>query len=223
MARAGPGRSLPVSAAGGGDGPDAALLERRGRLIVISGPSGVGKDTVIRALRARAPWLHKSVSVTTRLPRPGELQDRDYTFVDPGTFQAMRRAGAFLECAQVHGPDWYGTLRERVEAMRARGGDVLCKIDVQGASQLRAREPDAQFIFLLPPSRAALTARLAGRGTEGPAALAIRARDADRELAEAGWYVHRVVNDRVDHAVDAILAILGGLAAAPPAVPPSGP
>jgi len=204
--------------------PEAA----RGRLIVISGPSGVGKDTVIRSLRVRAPWLHKSVSVTTRPPRPGERHDHDYTFVDLPTFAELRRSGAFLESAQVHGAAWYGTLRERVEASRARGEDVLCKIDVQGAAQLRAREPEAELIFLLPPSRAALMERLTGRGTESPAELATRARDADRELAEAERYPHRVVNDRVDRAVDEILAILGpappDLRPAPPArVPPSSP
>ncbi|HVA22172.1 MAG TPA: guanylate kinase [Candidatus Micrarchaeia archaeon] len=197
----------------GGGGPAP------GRLIVISGPSGVGKDTVIRALRARAPWLHKSVSVTTRAPRPGERQDLDYTFVDRDTFAAMRRQGVFLECAQVHGDDWYGTVRQRVEAMRARGEDVLCKIDVQGAAQLQATLPDAQLIFLLPPSRAALTERLAGRGTEDDAQIRTRERDADRELAEAGRYQFQVVNDQVDRAVSAILAILDQPTAAPPAVP----
>ncbi len=196
----------------------------RGRLIVISGPSGVGKDTVIRALRRRAPWLHKSVSVTTRAPRPGERHDVDYTFVDPATFAALRRRGAFLECAQVHGDDWYGTLGDRVEAMRARGEDVLLKIDVQGAAQLRTREPEAETIFLLPPSRSVLTDRLLGRGTEDPDQLETRIQDADRELAEAEQYAFRVVNDRVDRAVDAILAILAdapapGPRAAPPAAP----
>ncbi len=193
-------------------------MSPHGRLVVISGPSGVGKDTVIRRLRERAPWLCKSVSVTTRPPRPGEVDGRDYTFLDPPAFAALQAQGAFLEMAQVHG-NWYGTLVERVAAVRERGEDVLLKIDVQGAAQLRDRGEDALFIFLLPPSRAELAARLQGRETEDAAARARRAQDADHELAEAERYQHRVVNDEVDRTVDEVLRLLAAAGVVPPPVP----
>jgi guanylate kinase len=179
----------------------------RGRLIVISGPSGVGKDTVLRALFALDPHLRYSVSYTTRPPRPGEVDGTSYSFVDEPAFLAMVESGEFLEWARVHG-NLYGTSLARVRECLDRGEDVVLKIDVQGAAQLRGRVPEAIFIFLLPPSDAALRQRLAARDTEDAESLAVREADARRELAEAERYDHRVVNDQVERAAREILGIV---------------
>ena len=181
----------------------------RGRLVVLSGPSGVGKDTVIQALRRRLPDLQRPVAYTTRAPRPGEEDGREYSFVAPEEFARLRERGEFLETARVHG-NLYGTSKRRVEELRQRGRDVLLKIDVQGAAQLHADQPDATFIFLAPPSREVLLARLRERATESPAELARRTEDADRELAQAGWYHHLVVNDEVEQAAEEVVRILRG-------------
>ncbi len=182
-------------------------MSARGRLLVLSGPSGVGKDTVIHALLDLRPDLHRPVAFTTRAPRPGEIDGREYSFVAPAEFEARRARGEFLETARVHG-HLYGTSRDRVEVLRDRGLDVVLKIDVQGAAQLRQTLSDALFVFLAPPSRQELLARLVGRATESPEELRRRTADADRELAEAGWYHHVVVNEEVDRAARAISALL---------------
>jgi guanylate kinase len=179
----------------------------RGRLVVLSGPSGVGKDTVIQAVRRRLPDLQRPVAYTTRAPRPGEEDGREYSFVTSEEFERLRERGEFLETARVHG-NLYGTSRQRVEELRQSGRDVLLKIDVQGAAQLHADQPDATFIFLAPPSREVLLARLRERATESPAELARRTEDADRELAQAGWYHHLVVNDEVEQAAEEVVRIL---------------
>lgn len=181
--------------------------EGRGRLIVLSGPSGVGKDTVIRRLLELAPELRRPVAFTTRTPRPGEIDGRDYSFVTEDRFLAMRDAGEFLETAVVHG-NRYGTSRARVDELRRGGQDVLLKIDVQGAAQLRDQGSDALFIFLAPPSAQVLLDRLTCRRTENPEELAVRTRDAEREMAEAGRYNQVVVNDQVDRAAAEIAAIV---------------
>ena len=181
----------------------------RGRLVVLSGPSGVGKDTVIQAVRRRLPDLQRPVAYTTRAPRPGEEDGREYSFVTPEEFARLRERGEFLETARVHG-NLYGTSKHRVEELRQRGRDVLLKIDVQGAAQLHADQPDATFIVLAPPSREVLLARLRERATESPAELARRTEDADRELAQAGWYHHLVVNDEVEQAAEEVVRILHG-------------
>ncbi len=195
-----PGRGAMVSAAAFGQA-------RRGRLVVLSGPSGVGKDTVIKRLMELVPAISRPVAYTTRQPRPGERDGVDYSFISQREFLAKRDAGAFLETATVHG-NLYGTARERVEDLRQQGRDVLLKIDVQGASQLRSGAADAVFIFLAPPSREVLRQRLKQRETESAPELATRTRDAERELEEARWYHHRVVNDEVDRAAGEIAAIL---------------
>lgn len=189
-----------MSAAASGD-------DRRGRLIVLSGPSGVGKDTVIKRLVELAPTISRPVAYTTRQPRPGERGGIEYSFISRSEFEAKRAAGDFLETATVHG-NLYGTARERVERLRQQGRDVLLKIDVQGASQLRAGPAGALFIFLAPPSREVLRQRLKHRETESAPELVTRTRDAERELEEARWYHHRVVNDKVDRAAGEIAAIL---------------
>ena len=179
-----------------------------GRLVVISGPSGVGKDTVLHSLFELEPQLRYSVSYTTRAPRPGEVEGTSYSFVDEPTFLAMVERGEFLEWARVHG-NLYGTSLARVRECLDRGEDVVLKIDVQGAGQLRGRVGgEAVFIFLLPPSAEALRERLQARDTEDEAALAVREADAERELAEAERYDHRVVNDQVERAAREILDIV---------------
>jgi guanylate kinase len=182
-------------------------MSRRGRLIVLSGPSGVGKDTVLRRLFDIAPKLRYSVSYTTRAPREGEVDGVAYSFVDQATFLDMLAHGEFLETANVHG-NLYGTSRQRVEEALARGENIVLKIDVQGAAQLRDRVPDALFIFLEPPSPEDLRERLRSRGTDDDEALRRRADDAERELNEAERYDHRVVNDDVDRAAWEILDIV---------------
>ena len=186
----------------------SAVERGRGRLIVLSGPSGVGKDTVLRTLFELDPHLRYSVSYTTRAPRPGEVDGVSYSFVDEPTFVRMVDAGEFLEWARVHG-NLYGTSLRRVREHLDRGEDVVLKIDVQGAAQLRGKVGgEAVFIFLLPPSQEVLRERLRSRESESGESLAQRDADAVRELAEAGRYDHRVVNDEVERAAREILALV---------------
>ena len=181
--------------------------EPRGRLIVISGPSGVGKDTVLQELFRIAPWLRYSISYTTRPPRPGEVDGVSYSFVSEAEFQALRERNQLLECAQVHG-HWYGTSETRVRASLERGEDIVLKIDVQGAASIRPRVRGAVFIFLLPPSTEELRRRLTERATEDSASLELRWENARREVAEQDRYDYRVVNDDIGRAAHEILDIV---------------
>jgi len=181
--------------------------EPRGRLIVISGPSGVGKDTVLQELFRIAPWLRYSISYTTRPPRPGEVDGVSYSFVSEAEFQALRARNQLLECAQVHG-HWYGTSETRVRASLERGEDIVLKIDVQGAASIRPRVRGAVFIFLLPPSTEELRRRLTERATEDSASLELRWENARREVAEQDRYDYRVVNDDIGRAAHEILDIV---------------
>lgn len=184
---------------------------RRGRLIVVAGPSGVGKGTVVRGLLSRDPeGLVLSVSATTRPPRAAERDGFDYFFVDDARFQRMIDDGEFLEWAQVFTGSRYGTPRAFVESRLVQGRDVLLEIDTQGAAQVRDRAPEAILILLEPPSIEDLERRLRGRGTESEASLAERLAAAERELAQAAWFDHRVVNDDLDRAVDEVAAIIQG-------------
>ena len=179
----------------------------RGRLVVVSGPSGVGKGTVVREVLAARPNLALSVSATTRDPRPGEVDGVHYRFLGDAAFDRLIERGAFLEWAEVFGRR-YGTLAEDVEEARASGRDVLLEIDVQGARTVRERVPDAILVFLRPPSEEELRRRLAARGTETGESLKVRLREARRELDEADRFDHVVVNDRIDDAVAEVLAII---------------
>lgn len=180
---------------------------RRGRLYVISGPSGVGKGTVVRALSQRIADLHLSVSVTTRAPRPGELDGVDYHFVDDATFERMVEREELLEWAHVH-RQRSGTPRRWVESRLADGCDVLLEIDVQGALQVRERLPEAVLIFLAPPSKDELVRRLSQRGTETAEEQAVRQADAERELAAADAFDHVVINDQLDSCVEQVARLV---------------
>ncbi len=165
-------------------------------LVVVSGPSGVGKDTIIEALRSRPrdPDYHYVVTCTTRAPRPGEVDGRSYHFLDRDRFAALRDAGAFLEWAEVHG-NWYATPRAEVRRALAAGHDVILKIDEIGAAAVKAAVPDALLVFVVPPSLEALFRRLRARATETAEELEVRQRNAAIELARAGDYDHVVVNE----------------------------
>lgn len=183
-------------------------LSVAGRVFVISSPSGGGKTTVVERLRQRMPRLARSVSVTTRPPRPGERQGRDYRFITEAAFQRLRREERLLEWARVHGAH-YGTPREPILQALRRRRHVILSIDVQGARKVRARLGRlAVLIFLLPPSMAHLRQRLLRRRTETAAAIRQRLAAATRELACASWYDYAVVNDRLPNAVRRVGAII---------------
>ena len=187
---------------------DRASAETGRRILVISGPSGSGKSTICRALARDADvWL--SVSATSRPPRPGEIDGRDYLFLTREAFEAGTAAGRFVEQAEVFG-HLYGTPRAPLEAALAAGRWALLDIDVQGAMQVRRAYPDAVLIFIEPPSGEVLEARLRGRKTDAPDVIGRRLAEAERELAQRGRYDHVVVNDRLDDAVARIRDILEG-------------
>jgi guanylate kinase len=183
------------------------MTKKRGLLIVISGPSGVGKDTLIKRLLELDRNLRYSVSCTTRPPRPGEVDGVDYSFVSPGRFQQLIDEGAFLEYATYNG-NLYGTLAERAERARADGHDIVLKIEVQGAEQVRKRVPDAVFIFVAPPSTQELARRQEARNSESSEDMALRRKIAAQEMELAKHYDHVVVNDELERAVAVVLAII---------------
>jgi guanylate kinase len=166
------------------------------QLVIISGPSGVGKDTIIAALRARPrdPDYHYVVTCTTRDPRPGEEPGKSYHFLSIPKFMELREAGELLESAEVHG-NWYGTPRREVAWALAEGYDVILKIDVQGARAVKDRVPGALLVFIVPPSFEALFQRLRSRATETADELELRQRNAAIELARQGDFDRVVVNE----------------------------
>jgi len=185
----------------------------RGRVVVVSGPSGAGKSTVVRRLLARAPVpLVRSVSATTRPPRPGEVNGVDYHFLSPAEFERLRQEGAFIECFAVFGGShWYGTLRDEVEPRREAGQWVLLEIDVHGAEAVCREYPDAVTIFVHAGSPEELERRLRGRETEDEEAIQARLAQAQAEMAVGQRYRFQIENSDVDRAVEEISEILIGL------------
>jgi guanylate kinase len=185
------------------------LAARRGALFVIAGPSGVGKGTVVRAVRSLVSGdAVLSVSATTRPPRRGEVDGVDYYFVDDAGFDRMVDDGEMLEWAEVFHGHRYGTPAGPVELHRRAGRDVVLEIDVEGARWVRERAPDAVMILLEPPSRAELERRLRSRGTEPEAGIQERLAKADWELAQRELFDHAVINDDVERASSQVAAII---------------
>ena len=178
------------------------------RLHVLSGPSGVGKGTVVAAVRRRHPEVFLSVSVTTRAQRPGEVDGVHYHFVDQAEFDRMVAAGELLEHASYAGND-YGTPRRPVAEQLAGGAPALLEIELQGARQVRAAMPEAHLVFLAPPSWEELVRRLTGRGTESPERVARRLELAREEMAAEAEFDETVVNDDVERAADRLVASMG--------------
>lgn len=178
-----------------------------GALFVVSAPSGAGKTTLCEAARQRLPQLVYSVSTTTRAPRVGEIEGRDYFFVSVEQFRQGIEKGAWAEWASVHG-NYYGTAAAFIDSQRATGRDVLLDIDVQGARQILQRYPEAVTIFIMAPSLDELRRRLVARGLDAPDVIERRMRSAREEIACRSMYRHVIVNDDVTVAVDRFVAIL---------------
>lgn len=179
---------------------------------MLSAPSGAGKSTLVRALLARDPALRFSISYTTRAPRTGEVDGKDYCFIDREAFARMIREGAFLEHAEVFG-NGYGTSRAQVEALQAAGHDVLLEIDWQGARQIRANAPDCRTAFILPPSVAELERRLRSRATDSEEVIRRRLSQAVDDMSHWAEFDYVIVNDDLEGAVNALVAVLRDQAA----------
>jgi guanylate kinase len=179
------------------------------RLFILSAPSGAGKSTLGAALRRRYPQLGYSVSYTTRPPRDGETDGVDYHFIDTAAFEAGIEKARWAEWARVHG-NYYGTSAEILSTYLDQGVSVLLDIDVQGADQIVARFPDAVTIFIMPPSLEVLRRRLEGRGTDTPAVIATRLRNAEAEMAARLRYRHIIVNDDLRQASAELIYLIDG-------------
>jgi guanylate kinase len=178
-----------------------------GILFVVSSPSGGGKGTLIQRMLKKSLNLSYSVSFTTRAPRDGEVDGREYFFVTPEKFERMVAANEFLEWAHVHGKQ-YGTSRSQVFREISEGRDIVLEVDVQGAASIRALMPDAVSIFILPPSFAVLRQRLLDRGTDSPEELDLRLRNAPKELKHYAAFQYLIINDDADRAADQLSAIV---------------
>ena len=181
--------------------------KRHGRLFVITAPSGAGKTSLTKALLAAEPGLKLSTSYTTRAPRPGERNGREYHFVDEPTFLAMRDRGEFLENALVHG-NRYGTSKRVITETLEHGQDLVLEIDWQGAAQVRALYPGCIGVFILPPSMEELERRLRGRGQDAEAVIRRRLANAQAEMAHADEFKYRIINKDFDIAKAALIQIV---------------
>jgi guanylate kinase len=176
-------------------------------MVVMSGPSGAGKSTLCKML-LKDPRVQFSVSATTRKPRPGEVDGRDYHFISPERFRALIREGAFIEHAEVHG-NLYGTLRKPMEDALERGQVYLLEIDVQGANQLKALGEPGLYVFVAPPDFEVLRKRLVGRATDAPEVIERRLKKAEDEYRERVKYDHVVINDDLQRALGEIRELIG--------------
>jgi guanylate kinase len=203
---------------GADGGPDGERLRPSGtgRVVVLSGPSAVGKSTLVRCLLERIPDLHFSVSVTTRAPRPDEVDGVDYHFVTPARFQQLIEQDALLEWAEIHGGlHRSGTLAQPVRDATASGHPVLIEVDLAGARAVKEAMPEALTVFLAPPSWETLKARLLGRGTETPEVIERRLQTARAELAAQDDFDEVVVNSRLETACAELVSLLVGTAPGP--------
>ncbi len=180
----------------------------KAKLLVLAGPTAVGKGTVARYIVEHHPEIVLSVSATTRAPRPGEVDGVSYYFLTDEEFNGLVESGQMLEHATVHGSHQYGTPREPVESALASGKPVLLEIDIQGARQVKQAMPEAVSVFLTPPSWQELVKRLEGRGTESEAEMAIRLQTAEAELAAQQEFDHIVVNDDVAVCAEAVVELM---------------
>ena len=178
-----------------------------GNLYVVAAPSGAGKTTLVRLLIEQEAGVHLSVSFTTRPPRPGELDGRDYHFVDAAGFRAMIARQEFLEWAEVHG-NFYGTSKKWITERLATGHDVLLEIDWQGAQQVRSAFPGTIGIFILPPSMEELTRRLTGRGTDSADVIARRLAAAQAEMHHVGEFDYVIINASLEQALEDLRAVV---------------
>jgi len=179
----------------------------KGLLFVITAPSGAGKSSLIRAALEEEPRIRLSVSTTTRAPRAGEVNGREYHFVDPQTFEAMVQRGEFLECAEVHG-NRYGTSQRAIDAALTRGEDLLLEIDWQGAQQVRRLHPDCVTIFVLPPSVDELGRRMRSRALDSDAVIERRLANARDEMSHAPGFDYVIINDDFETARRELLGVL---------------
>lgn len=184
-------------------------MKRRGNIFIVSAPSGAGKSTLCQALLTVYPDITYSISHTTRAPRGEEKDGVDYHFITREAFRERIEKGLMAEWAEVHG-NYYGTALETLEASVAKGIDVLLDIDVQGARQMCAALPECVTIFIMPPSVAELRARLEQRGTDTPATIEKRMKNAEGEMAQRDFYRHVIINDDLDAAVAALVAVVAG-------------
>jgi len=182
-------------------------VARSARLFVVSGPSGVGKGTLVARLRERRPGLGLTVSATTRPPRTGEADGVSYYFLDDAEFARRVESGEFLEWARVHGHR-YGTLRSEAERLMARGVSVVLEIDVQGGLNVRTVYPEVVLVFIEPPSMGELERRLRGRGTEDESSIELRLANASHEMDLASLYDVRIVNDDLERATEELAATI---------------
>ena len=183
-------------------------MRQKGLLIVISGPSGCGKGTICKELRARHPEIKVSVSTTTREIRAGEVEGRDYRYISKEEFERQGQEGGFLEYARIYSGNYYGTPKRYVKETLLAGDDLILEIDIQGALQVKEKFEEGVFIFLVPPSMEELHRRLVQRGRETPELIMERFKSAYEEMNFINRYNYVVTNDKVDEAIKKIEAII---------------